>query len=92
MTGTATLAFGSIPGTDSTSVDVTGQSGLTTSSHLGAFFQSDSTADNATDAHTFASAVIGLACEFLSSTSFRIHAVSTIGAIAGNFTVHWATA
>lgn len=88
-TGTATLNFGAAPGTDYTSVDVTGLSGLTTASHLEPWIQADTTTDHSPDEHRAES--MDIYAEYLTATSFRIHGQIRFGQAMGSFTVHYAT-
>jgi hypothetical protein len=90
-TGTATLAFST--GLEYTTVDVTGQSGLTADSFIEPFFQAgDTTATNNGDDHALAQSLIQVVGQFLTASSFRIHALCSDGGRAsGDFKVRWAT-
>lgn len=92
--GTATVAFGSQPGTSHATVDVTGLSGLTANSYIEAFFQGgDTTASNNADDHALAGVLIRTVCQYLTASSFRIHAFCVEGGNAwGDFKVRYATA
>jgi hypothetical protein len=87
-TGTATLDFGATPA-DEASVDVTGQSGLTSGSFIEAFFMRETTASNGADEHEEAASLCPLNCEYLSASSFRIHAHPIAALGLGMFTVRW---
>lgn len=92
-TGTATLAFGASPGAVYASVDVTsGVSGLTADSYIEPFFQAgDTTATNGADDHVLAASLIALSAQYLTATSFRIHALCSEGGKAwGDFKARWA--
>ena len=68
--------------------DVTGQSGLSAASFMEAFKMAEASADNTVDAHVVAP--LRLTCEYLSASSFRIHAVSDVP-LRGAFNVRWVT-
>jgi hypothetical protein len=87
--GTATLDFGSTF-TDSATVAVTGQTWVTASSSIQAWFQDDSTVDSTADEHEH----MALACALVvtsrvAGTGFTINAYSEGGFGKGQFTVHW---
>jgi hypothetical protein len=89
-TGTATLNFGTVGARRaSAEVDVTGQSGLTTSSLIEAFQKGESTTDHTDDIPRFDP--IRLDTKYLSATSFRIYGVSCRGHTYGDRKVGWAT-
>jgi hypothetical protein len=89
--GWTTLSFGASPGQSYTFVDVTGLGGLTAATNLRAFFQGgDTTATNGSDDHVLASSLIQLSCQYLTATSFRIHALNIEGTRAwGDFKVRY---
>lgn len=88
--GTATLAFGALPGVERVSVDVTGQSGLTAASGLGsAWFMRRTTSDHSADEHEMATHAVMLTCEVPTDGTLRICASSSIGLVAGSFSVEW---
>jgi hypothetical protein len=89
-TGTATVDFGTNPGATYATIDVTGQSGLSAASFLDAFIQTEATADNTAESHTFARQVISCACEYLTATSFRIHCLCQ-ELVWGTFKLRWVT-
>lgn len=84
-TGATTVVF---PSTGSVyeTVDITGQSGLSASSDIEAFKMAEASVDNTKDAHVFAP--MRLTCEYLSSTSFRIHVFSDIS-LRGTYNIRW---
>lgn len=91
-TGTTTINFGdgTAGGTAESSVDVTGQSGLTSSSYLEAFDMAETTANHTADDVRVDRLVF--VCEFINATSFRIHAYPRIGRMWGDRSVRWVTA
>ena len=79
--------FGSGSGTNVVTVAVTGQTGITTSSHVEAWMMGDSTATH--NAYEHAVAPIRLSCgSLVNNTGFTITAV-TDWRLTGTFTVHW---
>ena len=93
-TGTATLNFGAAPGTNVATATVTGQTGITTSSHAEAWIMGDSTSDhNAYEhLHIFPQR-IGLACgDLVLNTGFTIYAETELR-LTGSVAVHyvWST-
>lgn len=87
-TGATTIDFGA-SGSVYASVDVTGQSGLSAASHIEAYVMAEASADNGVDAHVVAP--LRLRCEYLTASSFRIHAVSD-WTLRDVFNVRWVTA
>lgn len=86
--GVATLNFGTATNRKAyTFVDVTGLSGLSAGSFLEAFSQAESTADHTVDAVRVDHIV--LSCQFLSASSFRIHAHVSRGRTYGDRKVRW---
>lgn len=85
--GTQTLDFGSSP-TQEATVDVT-SSGLVAGSHIEAWVQRDSTADNDAASHEMLSEFCRFTCEYLTATTFRVYA-RVLGALTQKtFTLHW---
>lgn len=84
--GTATLNFGSAPGSQTTSVVVSGQTGFTSSGHVEAWLQGDATATHNAVEHLIAP--ITIRCGDAATGSFTIHAASE-WRLTGTFTVHW---
>lgn len=90
-TGTSTLNFGTVSIRKATTfVDVTGLSGLTSASYLEAFTMAESTADHTADVARVDK--VDLSCEFLSASSFRIHAAMARGWAYGDRKVRWGSA
>jgi len=87
--GTATIAFGSLPGADRASVAVSDQTGLTTSGRGEAWLMRRTTATHSADEHEMAQHGIQFACEVPSDGTLQISASSTVGLIAGSFSVEW---
>jgi hypothetical protein len=87
--GTATIDFGSWPGANETSVVVTGQAGINSTSNVEAYFMAESTADHTVSDHEYAPCFIKLACgNIVVGTSFTIFA-RCADQMQGTFKVHW---
>jgi len=86
--GTATIDFGA-GGSVYAYVDVPGLSGLSAGSYMEAFLMAEASLDNTVDAHIVAP--MRIRCEYLSTSSFRIHAVSD-WTLRDRFTIRWVTA
>jgi hypothetical protein len=87
--GTATLNFGSAPGTNIVETAVTGQASITTGAHVEAFLMGESTATHNNYEHLIvpmsirvdkATIVAGIGFTIIASTDWRL---------TGTFTVHW---
>lgn len=87
-TGTTTIDFGS-GGSHYATADVTGLSGLSAASYIEAFKMAEASASNTVDAHI--AAPMSLTCEYLTSSSFRIHVVSA-WPLRDVFNLRWVTA
>ncbi len=89
-TGSATIDFGSFPGSSEASVAVTGQAEIQSSSKCEAFMMADDTTSDHTAAdHRYAAAMIGLTCSTpVASTGFTIHA-RCLDKMQGTFALHW---
>lgn len=62
-TGTATIDFGSFPGSNEASIAVTGQTSITSSAKVEAFVMGDSTSGTHTaNDHRYFAALVGLTC------------------------------
>ncbi len=85
--GTATINFGSAPGSNLTSVNVT-TSGLVAGSTIWCFMQADTTADHTATEHILAD--IKLVGQYVNSTTFTIWAVTASDRYTGQFEVRWA--
>lgn len=89
-TGTATIDFGSFPGTSETSVAVTGQGTIGATSKAEAFIMGDdTTADHTAADHKYAAALIGLTCGTpVANTGFTIYA-RCLDKMQGTFALRW---
>lgn len=87
-TGTATLTFGSAPGTNNVTTTVTGQAAITTGSNCEAFMMgNDSTATHTAYEHQLVP--MTLRCgNIVAGTGFDIVAYSDFR-LTGTFTVRW---
>lgn len=61
-TGNAIVNFGSFPGSNTTSVVVTGQSTILSTSAVQAFLMTDATSDHTASDHQYAASLISLSC------------------------------
>lgn len=86
-TGSTTVSFGA-GGSVYSTVDVTGQSGLTAGSFIEAFMMAEASASNTEDAHV--AAPVRLVCEYLTAGSFRIHAFADFP-LRDAFNIRWVT-
>jgi hypothetical protein len=90
-TGTATIDFGAAPGTNVTSVVVTGQTGILSGSFAEAFMMADSTVSGATghNAEEHKLVPIKLTCgSVVAGTGFTIFAESS-WRLTSTFQVRW---
>lgn len=88
-TGTATLDFTSTPSEDTT-VAVTGQVDILSTSFVEAWFMKESTADNSVEEHEEAAALCPLVCEsVVAGTGFTIRAMPIAALGMGTFKVRW---
>lgn len=86
--GTATLDFGSVPGGNRTSVVITGQTGILTTSTVSVFMMSDTTTDHNTAEHHLAPIKLTSSIP-INNTGFTIIATSE-WRLSGTFLVRWA--
>ena len=86
--GTATINFGSTPGTNYVTVTVTGQTGIGASPTVWCFMMGDTTASHNAIEHIMAPIKL-VASDVIAGTGFTINAVTT-ERLDGTFTVHWA--
>ncbi len=87
--GTAVIDFGAVPATEA-SVDVTGQTDITTDCAIEAWVTARSTSDNDTTAHKQAALFIRFVCsEATEGTGFTITAYCLIGFVTGTFLIDW---
>ena len=89
-TGNATLEFGAFPGSSDTSVAVTGQTGITTSSFVEAWLVPTATADHSADEHVVETIKV-IAGNIVNGTGFTIYGVNTgnNSRIYGTWSVSW---
>ena len=89
-TGNATLNFGAFPGSSDTSVAVTGQTGITTSSFVEAWLVPTATADHSADEHIVETIKV-IAGNIVNGTGFTIYGVNTgdNSRIYGSWSVSW---
>jgi hypothetical protein len=74
--GTTTINFGSFPGSSDTSVDVTGQTGITGSSLVEAWIYPVATADHSADEH-MVETVKAVAGNVVAGTGFTVYGFNT---------------
>lgn len=88
--GTATIDFGAWPGSNETSVAVTGQASILLTSSAEAFFMADDTsADHTASDHRYAGNFINLSCgAFVAGTGFTIYGRS-LEKMTGEWSVRW---
>lgn len=88
--GTATIDFGSYPGSNEASIAVTGQADITSNSKAEAFLMGDdSTSDHTASDHRYAGCFINLTCGDPSAgIGFTIYGRST-EKMQGTFKVRW---
>lgn len=75
-TGTATIDFGAFPGVSDTSVVVTGQAGIVTTSNVQAWLYPTATADHTADEHLLETIRI-MAGNIVAATGFTIYGINT---------------
>lgn len=87
--GTATLDFGPTPN-ETASIAVTGQTSITSSANIRAWFQRDATAGNGADEHEEAGSMCPLTCgNIVDGVGFTIYANPIAALGLGSFTTHW---
>jgi hypothetical protein len=87
--GTATIDFGATPSNEA-SVAVSGQTEITATAFIEAWFMARSTVDNDADAHKQAAVVMRLvASEPTAGVGFTITAYCLHGLATGTFKVEW---
>lgn len=88
--GTTTINFGSFPGASEASVAVTGQTGILTSSLLGAWLIPVATSDHSVDEHRVENIRV-FASDIVAGTGFTIYAECLLGQLLyGQYSVAWA--
>lgn len=85
--GTATLYFGTGRGSTDTSVVVTGQTGIVSTSNIQLWVQGDTTTDHSADEHLMAG-IQAVAQSIVTGTGFTIRA-TTPSFVTGHFTIRW---
>lgn len=88
--GTATIDFGTFPGSNEASIAVTGQGSILATSKVEAYIMADdTTVDHTASDHRYFSALIGLTCGTPTlATGFTIYARST-EKLQGTFALRW---
>ena len=88
--GTATIDFGSFPGSNEASIAVTGQTSITSASKAEAFVMADSTSGTHTASdHRYFAALVGLTCGTpTDGVGFTIYA-RCAEKLQGTFLVQW---
>lgn len=88
--GTATINFGSDPGSNEASVTVTGQASISATSKVEAYVMGDDTTSNHTAGdHRYFESLANLTCGTpTAATGFTIYARS-IHKLTGNWSVRW---
>ena len=89
-TGTATIDFGSSPGSSEASIAVTGQASILATSKVEAFIMGDdATASHTAADHRYAAALIGLSCGTPTvGTGFTIYG-RCLDKMEGDIAVRW---
>jgi hypothetical protein len=88
--GTATLDFGSTPGTNYVTVAVTGQTTIASNSHIRAWIQgTDSTATHNAFEHTLLPLYVNInTSDVIAGTGFTINAITELR-LSGTISVRW---
>jgi len=91
FTGSATLDFGSAPGTNVATVAVTGQTGILTGSNIECWVQgNDSTASHNAYEHALAAQLFTVSpTSVVAGTGFTIQGSSLEHRLTGTWTVRW---
>lgn len=88
-TGTATIDFGALPGSNEASVAVTGIAAIGGSAKAEAFFMRSTSADHTANDHSYAAMLCGLSTgDVTAATGFTIYARST-EKLTGEFTLQY---
>ena len=76
--GTGTIDFGSAPGSNEATINITGLTGISATSKVEAYFMADdTTADHTADDHRYAPLFISLICGTPSGTTCNVYGRST---------------
>ena len=87
--GEATILMGETPSSES-SINVTGQTGILSTSKCMAWVQGATHADNDETSHLFAGISLRCVCGLpTAGVGFTIYVTSTIGLVDGNFKIKW---
>lgn len=87
--GTAVIDFGAYPGQGQTSVAVTGQAAILTTSACEAWIRpQDATADHSLDEHVVENIRL-TAGSIVAGTGFTIYGEALVGVVYGTFNVNW---
>ncbi len=87
--GTATINFGSSPGTQDGYIAVSGQAGISATSAVRAWMQNDTSADHSDYEHFITSNYVSLSCDVpTAGVGFVIYALSELQ-LTGRYTVRW---
>lgn len=88
-TGTATLDFGSFPGSNEASVTITGLTGITTTSKVESWLMEDTTTDHTANDHRYFALFSSLSSSIpINDTGFTITAVCSYK-LTGTFKVRY---
>ncbi len=88
-TGTATIDFGALPGSNEASVVVTGVGTIGGSAKAEAFFMRSTSVDHTANDHSYAALLTGLSCgDVIAATGFTIYARSA-EKLTGRFTLNF---
>jgi hypothetical protein len=88
-TGTATIDFGALPGSNEASVTVIGIGTIGGGAKVEAFFMRSTSADHTANDHSYAALFTGLSCgDVVAATGFTIYAKS-LQKLTGAFTLNY---
>lgn len=87
--GSATLDWGSFPGSNEASVTVTGQTDITADAHVEAMYMAEALSSKTANDHAYIALLSELTCGgIVAGTGFTIYGRS-LEKLQGSFTVHW---
>lgn len=87
-TGTATVDFGAAPGGNLATVAVTGQSGITSGSHVEAWVMGEASANHSAYEHAITPLTVRCG-DVVAGTGFTVYASSHEMRLTGQFKVRW---
>jgi hypothetical protein len=88
--GTATLDFGTAPGSNEASVDITGQAAILAGSETDAWIVATATGDHTANDAAYAAALVGISTGALvAGTGFTVYGRS-VEKMQGTFNLQWA--